>query len=112
MSKKRFTPEEIIHAAGGIPFRILGQKKSVVCSDSHLQSYSCSLVRTGLDMALTNRLDFLEGAAVRRRRAGDDPAPLRPQVAGNGRLLAVRPNDVAWRTKSVRLRGEEREKRV
>lgn len=57
-----YTPEEIIHAAGGIPFRILGQKKSVVCSDSHLQSYSCSLVRTGLDMALTNQLDFLEGA--------------------------------------------------
>jgi benzoyl-CoA reductase subunit C len=57
-----YTPEEIIHAAGGIPFRITGQKRSVVCSDSHLQSYSCSLVRTGLDMALTGELDFLEGA--------------------------------------------------
>jgi benzoyl-CoA reductase subunit C len=57
-----YTPEEILHAAGGIPFRIIGQKKSVVCSDAHLQSYSCSLVRTGLDMALTKKLDFLEGA--------------------------------------------------
>ncbi len=57
-----YTPEEIIHAGGGIPFRIIGQKKSVACSDSHLQSYSCSLVRTGLDMALTDQLDFLEGA--------------------------------------------------
>ncbi len=57
-----YTPEEIIHAAGGIPFRIIGQKKGVVCSDAHLQSYSCSLVRTGLDMALTKQLDFLEGA--------------------------------------------------
>lgn len=57
-----YTPEEIIHAAGGIPFRIIGQKKSVVCSDAHLQSYSCSLVRTGLDMALTGQLDFIEGA--------------------------------------------------
>ncbi|MBN2225404.1 MAG: 2-hydroxyacyl-CoA dehydratase [Deltaproteobacteria bacterium] len=57
-----YTPEEIIHAAGGIPFRIMGRNESVVCSDAHLQSYSCSLVRTGLDMALTDRLDFLEGA--------------------------------------------------
>jgi benzoyl-CoA reductase subunit C len=57
-----YTPEEIIHAAGGIPFRIIGQKQGVVCSDAHLQSYSCSLVRTGLDMALTKKLDFLEGA--------------------------------------------------
>ncbi len=57
-----YTPEEIIHAAGGIPFRIIGRKESVVCSDAHLQSYSCSLVRTGLDMALTGGLDFLEGA--------------------------------------------------
>ncbi len=57
-----YTPEEIIHAAGGIPFRIIGRKQSVVCSDAHLQSYSCSLVRTGLDMALTDQLDFLEGA--------------------------------------------------
>ncbi len=57
-----YTPEEIIHAAGGIPFRIIGRKKGVVCSDAHLQSYSCSLIRTGLDMALTKELDFLEGA--------------------------------------------------
>jgi bcr-type benzoyl-CoA reductase subunit C len=57
-----YTPEEIIHAAGGIPFRIIGQRKGVVCSDAHLQSYSCSLVRTALDMALTKQLDFLEGA--------------------------------------------------
>jgi benzoyl-CoA reductase subunit C len=57
-----YTPEEIIHAAGGIPFRIIGQKKKTVCADANLQSYSCSLVRTGLDMALTKELDFIEGA--------------------------------------------------
>ncbi len=56
-----YTPEEIIHAAGGIPFRIMGETKSVERADSHLQSYSCSLVRTGLDMALLGRLDFIEG---------------------------------------------------
>ena len=57
-----YTPEEIIHASGAIPFRILGQKKKVTNADTHLQSYSCSLVRTGLDMALLGDLNFMEGA--------------------------------------------------
>jgi bcr-type benzoyl-CoA reductase subunit C len=56
-----YTPEEMIHAAGGIPFRILGAKKKVENADAHLQSYSCSLVRTGLDLALLGELDFLTG---------------------------------------------------
>jgi benzoyl-CoA reductase subunit C len=56
-----YTPQEIIHAGGAIPFRILGEKKKVENADAHLQSYSCSLVRTGLDMALMGKLDFLDG---------------------------------------------------
>lgn len=56
-----YTPEEIIHAAGAIPFRITGENRAVERADGHLQSYSCSLVRTGLDMALLGKLDFVEG---------------------------------------------------
>lgn len=56
-----YTPEEIIHAAGAIPFRIMGENKAVERADGHLQSYSCSLIRTGLDMALLGKLDFVEG---------------------------------------------------
>jgi len=56
-----YTPEELIHAAGCVPYRIMGRKKQVEFADRHLQSYSCSLVRTGLDMALAGELDFLDG---------------------------------------------------
>ena len=56
-----YTTEEMIHAAGCVPYRIMGRKKQVEFADSHLQSYSCSLVRTGLDMALAGDLDFLDG---------------------------------------------------
>ena len=56
-----YTPEEMIHAANCVPYRIMGRKKQVEFADRHLQSYSCSLVRTGLDMALAGDLDFLDG---------------------------------------------------
>jgi len=57
-----YTPEEFIHAAGAIPFRIFGASGPVTPADAHLQSYCCSLVRGSLDNALTGRLDFLDGA--------------------------------------------------
>jgi bcr-type benzoyl-CoA reductase subunit C len=56
-----YVPEEMIHAAGAIPFRITGENKAVERADGHLQSYSCSLIRTGLDMALLGKLDFADG---------------------------------------------------
>ncbi|MBN1572898.1 MAG: 2-hydroxyacyl-CoA dehydratase [Deltaproteobacteria bacterium] len=56
-----YTPEEMIHAAGAIPFRIIGENKAVERADGHLQSYSCSLIRTGLDLALLGKLDFVDG---------------------------------------------------
>ena len=56
-----YTPEEMIHAANCVPYRIMGRKEQVEFADRHLQSYSCSLVRTGLDMALAGDLDFLDG---------------------------------------------------
>lgn len=56
-----YTPEEIILAAGALPFRIFGSAENVTKSDSHLQAYSCSLVRGALGDALSGRLDFLDG---------------------------------------------------
>jgi bzd-type benzoyl-CoA reductase N subunit len=56
-----YTPEEIILAAGALPFRIFGSAENVSKSDSHLQAYSCSLVRGALGDALSGRLDFLDG---------------------------------------------------
>ncbi len=56
-----YTPEEIITAAGAMPFRLFGTREDISKADAHLQSYCCSLVRGGLEDALTGRLDFLRG---------------------------------------------------
>jgi bzd-type benzoyl-CoA reductase N subunit len=56
-----YAPEEIIWAAGALPYRILGAGGTISKADGHLQAYSCSLVRGALDDALTDKLDFLDG---------------------------------------------------
>ena len=56
-----YAPEEIIWAAGALPYRILGTSGEISRADGHLQAYSCSLVRGALDDALTGKLDFLDG---------------------------------------------------
>lgn len=55
-----YTPEEIIDAAGALPFRIFGRGGDSL-ADAHLQAYSCSLVRGALHDALSGGLDFLDG---------------------------------------------------
>lgn len=56
-----YTPEEIIHAAGALPFRIFGGEVSIAKADGHLQAYCCSLAKGGLEEALAGRLSFLDG---------------------------------------------------
>lgn len=56
-----YAPEEIIWAAGALPYRILGAGGAMSRADGHLQAYSCSLVRGALDDALTGKLGFLDG---------------------------------------------------
>jgi bcr-type benzoyl-CoA reductase subunit C len=55
-----YTPEEIIDAAGALPFRIFGRGGDSL-ADAHLQAYSCSLIRGALNDALSGSLDFLDG---------------------------------------------------
>ncbi|OFW57486.1 MAG: hypothetical protein A2W01_11370 [Candidatus Solincola sediminis] len=57
-----YTPEEILHAAGLTPIRLMGSVRTISHADAHLQAYCCSLARTDLDMALAGELDYLEGA--------------------------------------------------
>jgi len=57
-----YVPEEILHAAGFTPVRLMGAERTITHADAHLQAYCCSLARTDLDMALAGDLDFLEGA--------------------------------------------------
>jgi bzd-type benzoyl-CoA reductase N subunit len=56
-----YGPEELIHAAGALPFRIFGTHETIQLADRHLQSYCCSIVRGILEEALSGRLDFLDG---------------------------------------------------
>jgi bcr-type benzoyl-CoA reductase subunit C len=56
-----YGPEEIIWAAGALPYRISGGSQMMARADAHLQAYSCSLVRGALDDALNGQLDFLDG---------------------------------------------------
>lgn len=55
-----YAPEEIIYAAGALPFRIFGRGGNSL-ADAHFQAYSCSLIRGALHDALSGGLDFLDG---------------------------------------------------
>ncbi|MDP3047100.1 MAG: 2-hydroxyacyl-CoA dehydratase family protein, partial [Chloroflexota bacterium] len=52
-----YLPEEIIHAAGFVPLRILPAGAASPRADAHLQSYTCSLARGCLERSLTGELD-------------------------------------------------------
>jgi benzoyl-CoA reductase/2-hydroxyglutaryl-CoA dehydratase subunit BcrC/BadD/HgdB len=56
-----YTPEEIIYAAGALPFRLFGTNEGIHRADIHLQTYCCSLIRGVLEEGLSGRLDFLDG---------------------------------------------------
>jgi len=56
-----YTPEELIHAADALPFRIIESTDNIALADSHLQSYCCSLVRSNLESMLSVRLSLLDG---------------------------------------------------
>jgi bzd-type benzoyl-CoA reductase N subunit len=56
-----YTPEEIILAAGALCYRIFGTDTEPFLADTHLQVYSCSLVRGALEEGLSGKLDFLDG---------------------------------------------------
>jgi len=54
-----YTPEELLHAAGYLPVRILGWSDTTQRADGLLQAYACSLARAALELALSGQLDFL-----------------------------------------------------
>ncbi len=58
-----YVPEEIIHAAGFVPVRILPDTAPATRADAHLQSYTCGLARSCLNQALAGKLDSLSGVA-------------------------------------------------
>jgi len=53
-----YFPEEIVHAAGILPFKIRGAPIEAVQADSRFGSYLCSILKTSLELALSNRVQF------------------------------------------------------
>jgi len=56
-----YVPEEIAHAAGLTPVRLLPCGGPISLADASLPSYTCSLARSTLEQALQGRLAFLQG---------------------------------------------------
>ena len=58
-----YVPREILHAAGMLPLGILGggADMEVIHGDAYYQSYICRIPRSTIEMAITGRLDFLDG---------------------------------------------------
>ncbi len=58
-----YVPEEIVHAAGFSPIRVMPDNAPATRADAHLQSYTCGLARSCLNQALAGKLDSLSGVA-------------------------------------------------
>jgi len=49
-------PEEIVHAAGMLPFKMRGAPLEPNLADSHFGSYLCSILKTSLELVLDERV--------------------------------------------------------
>ena len=58
-----YTPVELIHAAGMLPVGVIGagNRLEIAHADSRFQSFVCSIVKSTLELGLTDRLKFLDG---------------------------------------------------
>ncbi len=56
-----FVPEELIHAAGALPFRLMGAATKMSHVQAHLPLNCCHLVKSSLESLLQGELDFLRG---------------------------------------------------
>jgi benzoyl-CoA reductase/2-hydroxyglutaryl-CoA dehydratase subunit BcrC/BadD/HgdB len=54
-------PEELIHAAGALPFRLMGTPIKMSHVQAHLPTNCCHLVKCSLESLLQGELDFLKG---------------------------------------------------
>ena len=58
-----YVPRELIHAAGMLPVGIVGggDRLEIIRGDAFLQSYICHIPRSTIELALSHRLDALDG---------------------------------------------------
>ncbi len=53
-----YFPEEIAHAAGLLPVKICGASVEATQADSRFGSYLCSILKTSLELAMSDKLDL------------------------------------------------------
>lgn len=53
-----YFPEEIMHAAGMLPFKLRGAPVEPNQADSHFGSYLCSILKTSLELPLSGRVQL------------------------------------------------------
>lgn len=53
-----YFPEEIVHAAGMLPFKVRGAPIEAVQADSRFGSYLCSILKTSLELALSEHVEL------------------------------------------------------
>jgi benzoyl-CoA reductase subunit C len=53
-----YFPEEIVHAAGALPFKVRGGPVEPTQADSRFGSYLCSIVKTSLELVLSRRIEL------------------------------------------------------
>ncbi len=58
-----YCPIELIHASGMLPLGVIGagNQIEITHADSRFQSFVCSIVKSTLELGLTQRLKFLDG---------------------------------------------------
>lgn len=57
-------PEELVHAAGAVPFGVWGMVGPVVEAKKYFPSFYCSICQATLEMGLTHKLDKLSGMMI------------------------------------------------
>lgn len=55
-----YSPQELLHAAGYFPVRIVGRSGATPRADALLQAFTCSFARSSFDAGLSGELDFLD----------------------------------------------------
>jgi benzoyl-CoA reductase subunit C len=53
-----YFPEEIVHAAGMLPFKVRGAPLEAMRATSRFGSYLCSILKTSLELVLSNRVEL------------------------------------------------------
>lgn len=58
-----YSPVELIHAAGMLPIGIIGggNRLEIAHADSRFQSFVCSIVKSTLELAMVDKLAFVDG---------------------------------------------------